>query len=125
VSMDQRQLGGEEWRSAAQHSTVHTFGDVFGRAFGFPSSVHTNTRARARAHTHTYIHNYIHVVWWPCQYTAYEGYVPMDGGLRCICTFVLLLFCTLTICVDIYGPCGCNILFYSRFTMQMFCTHHR
>jgi len=59
VSMDQRQLGGEEWRSAAQHSTVHTFGDVFGRAFGFPSSVHTHTCARAHTHTRIYIITYM------------------------------------------------------------------
>jgi hypothetical protein len=57
VSMDQRQLGGEEWRrSASQHSTVYTFGDVFGRAFGFPNII-------VYIHTHTRIH----VLWWPCQ----------------------------------------------------------
>lgn len=56
VSMDQRKL--EERDGAVQHSTVHTFGDVFERAFGFPSSIYT----------HVYINNkYIHVIWWPCQ----------------------------------------------------------
>ena len=34
-----------------QHSTVHTFGDVFGRAFGFPNSIYT--------HTHVYINTYM------------------------------------------------------------------
>ena len=55
VSMDQRQLGGEEWRSTAQYILLVMCLEellVF-------LIVYT--------HTHTRIHKYIHVLWWPCQ----------------------------------------------------------